>query len=60
MSSDVLTDKLVEAVVEMRSHQRAYFGGDRSAARLEASRTAEREVDRLLAEIKSGQGSLFG
>ena len=47
------------AVRRMRAHQRDWFGGDKSASKLDAARKAEREVDRLLREHASGQGGLF-
>lgn len=50
----------IQAVAEMRQLQRAWFGGDKRTATLEASRRAERRVDQLLADLQRGQGSLFG
>lgn len=55
--------EFVEAVRLMREHQRAWFGGDKARERLQASRKAEREVDRLLSAILAGaptQADLFG
>ena len=54
-----LHEELVEAVRTMREHQRAYFR-DRSPARLELSKAAERAVDRLLERLAAPTGDLFG
>jgi hypothetical protein len=49
----------VTAVREMRQHQVAYFK-TRSPDELQASKKAEREVDRMLAELEpKAQGRLF-
>lgn len=53
-----LDERLEVAVRRMRDVQKSYFA-TRLQADLEASRRAEREVDRLLAEIASGQKALF-
>lgn len=52
-------DRLLEAVRRMRALQQAWFSGDKRAFTLEAARRAEREVDRVLADIENGQGSLL-
>lgn len=47
------------AVRDMRQHQAAYFK-TRSPDELQASKKAEREVDRMLAELEpKAQGRLF-
>ena len=51
--------ELERAVRVMRQHQRDWFGGDKSHAKLEASRHAEREVDRILRELDSPQQRLL-
>lgn len=50
--------ELFGAVQTMRRLQRAWFGGDKSRETLEASKRAERLVDRLIAEAESAQGRL--
>ena len=50
---------LHRAVKTMRVHQKAWFGGDKSRDRLQWSKQAERDVDRILSEIESKQGSLL-
>lgn len=50
--------ELVQAVKTMREHQREYFK-HRSPVSLERSKEAEREVDRILAELVREQGGLF-
>ena len=45
-------------VTKMRERQKAYFA-NRRAEDLDASRKHEREVDRLLLDLKAPQGSLF-
>lgn len=60
--------KLHEQVVEMREHQRAFFGGDRSYDRVRFAKKYERAVDEALDEIDRykypppppPQTSLFG
>ena len=51
--------RFIAAVILMRNHQRDWFGGDKSPSKLDAARKAEREVDRLLRELASGQKALF-
>ena len=58
---DALADgeAFTSAVREMRQHQIAYFK-TRSPEELAASKKAEREVDRMLAELEpKAQGRLF-
>ncbi len=45
----------IRAVADMRSLQRAWFGGDKSRATLHAAKAAERRVDELLAAIVNPQ-----
>lgn len=47
-------EMLIAAVTNMRTHQRAWFGGDKSRERLQSARDAERKVDRLLADVRAG------
>lgn len=44
---------ILEAVEAVRGEQRAYFAGDKSRARLEASRAAERRLDAMLARHRA-------
>lgn len=50
--------RLEAAVRRMRDQQKAYFSR-RQTRDLEAARRAEREVDSILAELATGQGTLI-
>jgi CHASE3 domain sensor protein len=54
----VTLKQLAELVADMRAKQRGYFR-TRSSAALEESKSAERAVDRAVAEVLR-QPSLFG
>jgi hypothetical protein len=47
--------QFVDAVADMRRLQRAWFGGDKSDATLEAAKKAEREVDKMLRGMKDAE-----
>jgi hypothetical protein len=62
-SGSVSQQDFLAAVRTMRDHQRAWFGGDKSRARLNDARAAERVVDRMLADLTAGppaQADMFG
>ena len=52
-------ERFIAAVREMRRLQRAWFGGDKSTATLEAAKRAEREVDAQLRELGGAQQRLY-
>jgi hypothetical protein len=67
VSAEAKLEILRSAVAEMREHQRAFFAGDRSRDRLNASKRAEGRVDKILGRLveerdaadKARQGTLF-
>lgn len=52
-------EEFMTLVRRMRAKQKEYFR-TRSSVALRESKQLEREVDRLLAEDRDGQGDLFG
>ena len=60
MTAPDLHQRVEAAVRLMREHQRAYLGGrDKSHERLAQAKAAERDVDRILADLERGQGRLL-
>lgn len=58
-----MSAEFLEAVRAMRELQRAWFGGDKSEATLQAAKSAERRVDKMLRDIDAAEhqpGLAFG
>jgi hypothetical protein len=53
-------EELIAAVRTMRDCQRAYFRGDKRPQMLQLAKAAEARVDRLLEQLDSPTGDLFG
>lgn len=53
MDPAVTLRALYAAAKKVRTEQREYFAGDRSPARLQQSKAAEKTLDKMLAEIEA-------